>query len=91
VIEDAVDDTSYMICDGGSVSSAFPGLSEDASQASETLVSVVAVMRRLLGVLGGVRSFARLAALTLDSRTNAAMRRFEATSGACPGRVGGLP
>ena len=44
-------------------------LSVDAFQASETDVGVVAVMRRPLGVVGGVRS--RGAALTFESRPSA--------------------
>lgn len=46
----------------------FDELSVDGFHASETLVAVVAVMRRLLGVVGGVRSRAADAGAATSTR-----------------------
>src|SRR5215207_2027999 len=48
----------------------FPELSVEASQANVTLFTVVAVTCRLVGVVGGVRSFAARAGEVLKSITS---------------------
>jgi hypothetical protein len=51
----------------------FPELSVDASHASEMLVGPVAVIRRFVGVVGGVRSRAAPAVLALRATASTSM------------------
>src|SRR3954471_1904415 len=73
----------YVVCPCGTVSPwpsllteyvTLPELSVDGSQASETLFWLTVVARKLVGVVGGVRSFGAAAApapTTTDARTRA--------------------